>query len=151
MTFNVQSLNPFKVNIEKTHGSYIGLYDSVSVNVNFAGDKMGGFDMLVAYDASALTFQKATQPGSIYERLRLGSTSPIAYGPAGNCAGGCPAGLLRVAGIRRDQQRRRPPDRATRPRHRARPLCARTSWFHRHAALSSASTCRIRLLLAGSR
>ena len=97
VTFNVQSLNPFKVNIEKTHGSYIGLYDSVSVNVNFAGDKMGGFDMLVAYDASALSFQ-AAQPGSIYSACGW-EYFTYRYGAAGNCSGGCPSGLLRVVGF----------------------------------------------------
>ncbi len=48
------------VMIEKTHDSYQGHHENVEIYLNGSGKELGGFDLLVAYDRSALNFQTAT-------------------------------------------------------------------------------------------
>ncbi len=58
---------------------------------------MGGFDFLIAYDASALTFMEAT-PGQLLEDCGW-EYFTYRYGWHGNCEGPCPSGLLRIIAI----------------------------------------------------
>jgi hypothetical protein len=60
---------------------------------------MGGFDFLVGYDASALSFMSATL-GADLGPLGLGwEYFTYRYGAFGNCSGPCPSGFARVVAI----------------------------------------------------
>lgn len=88
---------PYEIQIEKTHGTFQGGHEYVDITVNKGSEAMWGFDLLIAYDASALSFQNA-QPGSIYAACGW-EYFTYRYGADGNCSGSCPSGLLRVVGI----------------------------------------------------
>lgn len=60
---------------------------------------LGGFDLLFAYDATALSFQSATPDSSELYRQCKWEYFTYRYGANGNCSGGCPSGLVRVVGI----------------------------------------------------
>jgi hypothetical protein len=87
----------FTVQIEKTHNSLQGHYAFVGVALSGAGGELGGFDFLLAYDASALTAmevetgQMLVDCGWEYLTYR--------FGAAGYCDGPCPSGLLRVVAL----------------------------------------------------
>jgi hypothetical protein len=96
--FPVQVLisEPFEVQLEKVEGAYQGCYANVSIFLNKGSEFFGGFDFLVAYDASGLTFMGATL-GTFLDGCWEYFT--YRYGWDGNCSGPCPSGLLRVVGI----------------------------------------------------
>ena len=90
----------YQVHIEKTHGTLQGHVVDVAVYLDSSITylDMGGFDFLIAYDASALTFmgaqqgQMLTDCGWEYFTYRFGAD--------GNCDnGGCPSGELRIVAI----------------------------------------------------
>ncbi len=93
----VMEVQPFIVQIEKTHNSLQGQYEWVSITKVKGSERMGGFDFLVAYDASGLTFYSA----------ELGAAAKACgweyftyrFGAQGNCGGPCPSGFLRVVAI----------------------------------------------------
>ncbi|HWR84335.1 MAG TPA: T9SS type A sorting domain-containing protein [Candidatus Deferrimicrobium sp.] len=53
----VLKTEPFEVQIEKTHLSIQGQHEYVDVTLNKGSEVIGGWDILVAYDRSALNFQ----------------------------------------------------------------------------------------------
>jgi len=63
--FDVLKTEPFEVQIEKTHLTLQGQHEYVDVYMNKGSEQMGGFDMLMAYDRSALNFQKVME-GDLY-------------------------------------------------------------------------------------
>ncbi|MEW6049988.1 MAG: T9SS type A sorting domain-containing protein [Candidatus Zixiibacteriota bacterium] len=72
----------------------VGVYTSVDLNVQ-TNKPIGGFDLLMSYDASAVSFQSATLSGSDitgweYFTYNLGS---------GNCGSACPSGVVRLVGL----------------------------------------------------
>jgi len=89
------------VTIEKTHGTLQGHYEQVSITYQNILDgslpDMGGFDFLIAYDASALAFVEA-YPGQLLEDCGWEYFS-YRYGVDGNCGNACPSGLLRIIAI----------------------------------------------------
>jgi hypothetical protein len=70
-------------------GSNVPVYLTINTN-----DEIGGFDLLISYDASVLTFYNASKGSAIsgweYFTYRLGDD--------GAC-GGCPSGIVRLVGI----------------------------------------------------
>lgn len=89
------------VYIEKTHNTIQGGFEEVSIYLDstiWPGNEMGGYDFLVDYDASALTFQYA-EPGQML--LDCGwEYFTYRYGPSGNCGpNACPSGKLRIVAI----------------------------------------------------
>jgi hypothetical protein len=93
---HVLTSEPFEIQLEKLEDVYQGHYASVSILMNKGSEAFGGFDFLVAYDASALTFMGATlgaQLDGCWEYFTY------RFGWDGNCSGSCPSGLLRVVGI----------------------------------------------------
>jgi hypothetical protein len=58
---------------------------------------MSGFDFLIAYDASALSFQTALT-GDLYSECGWEYFN-YRYGANGNCSNACPSGVLRVVGF----------------------------------------------------
>ena len=99
--FDIVVLPTYRVWIEKLHDVYQGHYAYVSVFLSDTTDYIGGYDFLIYYDASALTFMEAAlgdelgmDPGDCeweYFTYR--------FGAFGNCGGSCPSGLLRIVGM----------------------------------------------------
>ncbi len=58
---------------------------------------IGGFDLLVAYDATAMAFQAAFE-GSIYTECGW-EYFTFRQGPFGNCGNDCPTGMVRIIGV----------------------------------------------------
>jgi len=85
------------IKIEKIHNSLQGHYEFVSITTENGTLPMGGFDFLIAYDASALTFMEAT-PGQLLEDCGW-EYFTYRFGSQGNCGGPCPSGLLRIVAI----------------------------------------------------
>ena len=83
--------------IEKSHNIIQGKFDYISITVENTDLEIGGFDFLVAYDASALTFAEAT-PGQLLEDCGW-EYFTYRYGANGNCGNACPSGLLRIVAI----------------------------------------------------
>jgi hypothetical protein len=89
----------YQVEIEKTQMTFQGHFEDVAITLVKAdvNDGIGGFNFLIAYDASALSFQTATE-GGVYDECGW-EYFTYRYGADGNCSGGCPSGLLRVIGM----------------------------------------------------
>jgi len=85
------------IQIEKTHGTYQGQHETVNIYQQGSGKEIGGFDFLVAYDATALNPQIVV-PGGLFEAC---GWEYFTYRNAanGNCNGSCPTGLLRIVGL----------------------------------------------------
>ncbi|MFH2055935.1 MAG: hypothetical protein ABIJ61_08255, partial [bacterium] len=98
-TFSVYVLptEPFTIHVEKTHQSLQGHYEYVSIIKEAGSEKLGGFDILLGYDASALSFMSA-EMGSALTALGW-EFFEYRYGAFGNCSGPCPSGYLRLTAI----------------------------------------------------
>ncbi len=85
------------IRIEKTHGTLQGHFTDVSITTEGSFHEMGGFDFLIAYDASALAFTEA-EPGQLLEDCGW-EYFTYRYGVEGNCGDACPSGLLRIIAL----------------------------------------------------
>ncbi len=84
------------VQIEKTHNAIQGQDETVRIFLNGSGKDLGGYDMLVAYDQSALSVRNVA-PGNLH--INCGwEYFNFRGGANGNCDG-CPSGLLRIVAI----------------------------------------------------
>ncbi|NIW49938.1 MAG: hypothetical protein GWN14_26405, partial [candidate division Zixibacteria bacterium] len=74
-----------------------GTYTTVPIYAFVDGQDVGGFEFLISYDASALTFVGA----DLGSYLDDNNWEYLQYrtGPFGNCGDACPSGLVRVVGI----------------------------------------------------
>ncbi len=97
ITFVTHSIEPYCVRIEKTHDTYQGMHEYVDVTLESVFGPLGGFDFLLAYDASALNFQMA-ESGDLYNQCDW-EYFTYRYGPFGGCGSDCPSGMLRVVSI----------------------------------------------------
>lgn len=91
-----QALLPLGICIDKVHALNGGIVD-VAVSKVDPWVEMGGFDFLIWYDPSALTFLKATR-GALLDSLEW-EYFTYRTGAGGNCPGGCPDGLIRLVAI----------------------------------------------------
>jgi hypothetical protein len=82
-TIEVLATEPWEIQISKEHDVYQGMHRMVDVSVNKGSEDMKGFDLLIAYDASALSFQTAVE-GEIYD-LCGWEYFTYRYGANGNC------------------------------------------------------------------
>ncbi len=98
-TIEVLDTEPFIIHIEKTHNTLQGQFEYVSIIKEGGSDLMGGFDFLVAYDASALSFFSAELGAALGPAGCGWEYFTYRYGAQGNCGGPCPSGLLRVVAI----------------------------------------------------
>ncbi len=97
--FSIMPFEPFRVGIEKVHLAHQGQHHLVDVTVDAGSEKVAGFDMLIAYDQSVLTFTAAIE-GDVYTACDPGwEYFEYRFGDHGNCGNACPSGLLRVVGI----------------------------------------------------
>jgi hypothetical protein len=94
---NVLLVEPWEIQIEKTHATLQGHFVDVEITMNLGSELMGGFDFLIGYDASALAFTEAAlgdylvQCGWEYFTYRFNWN--------GNCGNACPSGLVRLVGM----------------------------------------------------
>jgi hypothetical protein len=97
--FTVKLDPKFRVYIEKIHDQLQGHYAQVGVYMDdsYESIPMGGFDFLIAYDASVLTFVEAT-PGEMLENCGW-EYFTYRFGAFGNCGDACPSGLLRIVAL----------------------------------------------------
>lgn len=95
--FTIHVAPTFGVVIEKTHNTLQGNYEFVSISLNHFTEGFGGYDLLVKYDASALSFISAT-PGDILTSCGF-EYFTYRHGAVGNCSGSCPSGLLRIVAV----------------------------------------------------
>jgi len=97
--FQVSASSAYGVTIEKTHMTLQGQFETVDVILNYQhpSNGIGGFNILIAYDNSALSLQEVLE-GSIYANCDW-EYFTYRFGADGNCSGGCPSGLVRVIGI----------------------------------------------------
>jgi len=92
------SCNCPSIVIEKTHKSYQGQYETVSIFVEDLTFDIGGFDFLIKYDASALSFGYAEE-GQVLTDCEW-EYFTYRYGVSGNCgANACPTGVVRILAI----------------------------------------------------
>jgi len=94
---SVLSVEPYGVMIEKTHGTYQGTFETVAISMTKGSEAMGGFDFLLAYDNSLLTFTEASL--SPYLQSCGWEYFTYRYGSHGNCGTGCPSGEIRLTGL----------------------------------------------------
>ncbi len=94
------------VTIEKTHGTIQGQHELVDVTIdslyNLPDGGMGGYDFLIAFDASALALQAVIPGPPFYDPVPNGCGWEYfiyRFGPCGSCASGCPTGMVRVFGL----------------------------------------------------
>ena len=99
VNFEVSANSAYGVTIEKTHMTLQGGFENVDVTLNYMHpiNGIGGFNILIAYDNSALSLQQVIE-GSIYAQCGW-EYFTYRFGADGNCSGGCPSGLVRVIGI----------------------------------------------------
>ncbi|MCP4566469.1 MAG: T9SS type A sorting domain-containing protein [FCB group bacterium] len=88
---------PFEITIQKTHGTLQGHFVDVTVDMIAGSEDMGGYDFLIGYDNSALTFIEAT-PGQLLVDCGW-EYFTYRYSWNGNCGNACPSGLLRIVAI----------------------------------------------------
>jgi len=96
---------PYQIELEKKAEQIQGVFTDVFIKLYGVDQNgIGGFDFLVAYDASALAFQLA-YGGQIYNQdtnILPGcgwEYFTYRFGAYGNCGNACPSGLLRVIGL----------------------------------------------------
>jgi hypothetical protein len=97
VTINVLAVEPYTIQIEKTHNTFQGQHELVCVSLNAGSEQLWGFDLLIAYDQSALSLVAAIE-GEIYDECGWEYFN-WRFGASGNCAGSCPSGLVRVVGL----------------------------------------------------
>jgi len=85
-----------EVQIDKLERVYQGTYATVGINLNASTEYFGGFDFLVSYDPTALTFMNAA-PGSFIQ----GCWEYFTYRNSwlGNCGDPCGSGNARVVAM----------------------------------------------------
>ncbi len=85
------------VQIAKIHNAIQGMNTCVPITMSNHSFVSGGFDLLIAYDNSALTL------GSVNAGQFIGDCRweyfTYRFGPFGNCGSGCPSGLVRITAI----------------------------------------------------
>ncbi len=93
----VVDFQAFAIEIEKTHRTMQGDEESVDIIYRAGSQALGGFDLLIAYDASGLNFTGAIE-GNIFDDYGWEYFS-FRYGYSIPCEYECPSGLLRVVGL----------------------------------------------------
>jgi hypothetical protein len=99
--FEVEVLNtePFVIKLTKSHNSLQGHYEYIEITKLAGSYEMGGFDFLVGYDASGLSFMSASLGAALGPDGLGWEYFTYRYGAFGNCGGPCPSGYLRVVAI----------------------------------------------------
>ena len=102
LTFALEPRVPFQVVVEETKNTHQGVHEYVDVTLHNGTDALGGFDFLIAYDASAIGLQSVIEGPAFYDPVPNGcgwEYFSYRYGPFGNCGDACPSGMVRVFGL----------------------------------------------------
>lgn len=91
---NVQVDECIHVQIENVDGALQGHVTPVNIYLTGNGKDLGGYELLIKYDQSALT-PMSVDFGSLPESCGW-EYFEYRYGPFGNCGTGCPSGLIRL-------------------------------------------------------
>ena len=97
----IEVIPTFRVTIEKTHETHFGQIEDVRIYLDNSidpGNPMGGYDLLIQYDPSVLSFNSA-DPGQLI--LDCGwEYFTYRHGASGNCgSNACPSGKARIVAI----------------------------------------------------
>ncbi len=87
------------IRIEKTHDSFQGQFEEVSIQKFLGNYQFGGFDFLLAYDPTGLAFVSAELGAALGPAGCGWEYFTYRYGAEGNCGGPCPSGLIRVVAV----------------------------------------------------
>ncbi|MCC6963187.1 MAG: T9SS type A sorting domain-containing protein [candidate division Zixibacteria bacterium] len=87
------------IRIEKTHDSFQGQYEEVSIQKFLGSYQFGGFDFLLAYDPTGLAFISAELGADLGPSGCGWEYFTYRHGAEGNCGGPCPSGLIRVVAV----------------------------------------------------
>ncbi len=87
----------FLLQIDKTHATFQGQYETVKIYYDGSTKEIGGFDVTIGYDQSALSVGDV-RPGDLFTDCGW-EYFTYRMGPNGNCGTGCPTGVLRIVGI----------------------------------------------------
>jgi hypothetical protein len=94
------SSQPFKISIEKTHGTVQGEHEFVDVRIDNASLPMGGFDFLISYTSSpVLTLTDITPSDSLFAGGCDWEYFTYAHSVFGSCGSACATDKVRVIGI----------------------------------------------------
>ncbi|MBN4056727.1 T9SS type A sorting domain-containing protein [bacterium AH-315-J21] len=85
------------ITLEKAHNILQGERVCLSITTEGSARPFGGFDLLIAYDNSALVALGA-DPGSFIEGCGW-EYFTYRFGANGNCSGACPSGVLRIIAL----------------------------------------------------
>lgn len=98
-SFEVEVLasEPYTLVIDCLEDVVQGHFTDVDITMLAGSEQMGGFDLLIAYDPSGLTFTEATL-GSAFSAAGW-EFFTYRYGAHGNCGNGCPSGNIRLVGM----------------------------------------------------
>ncbi len=104
LKFNVAAGSLYGVRIEKTHGTLQGMFEKVdvileSINTDAVLGGLGGFDILIGYDNSALALQSVDIATSGLYNTCKWEYFTYRFGADGNCGNACPSGVVRVVGL----------------------------------------------------
>ncbi|MCD6250680.1 MAG: T9SS type A sorting domain-containing protein [candidate division Zixibacteria bacterium] len=101
LNWHVIEGSKYQVEIDKVEGALQGHFTDLDIILHSADaeDGLGGFDLLVAYDASALGFQLAIEGDLYNDGFYNWEYFTYRFGPYGNCGSACPSGMLRVVGL----------------------------------------------------
>ena len=94
---NVQIDECFLLQIDKTHQTIQGQYETVKIHYDGSVKEIGGFDLTLGYDQTALTVG-TVRPGELFTDCGW-EYFTFRYGPNGNCQTGCPSGVLSIIGF----------------------------------------------------
>ncbi len=89
--------NQARIGIVKLHDILQGHFADISIVIDFGDLEMGGFDFLIGYDNSALTFIES-EPGQLLEDCGW-EYFTYRHGVEGTCGDACPSGLLRIIAL----------------------------------------------------
>jgi hypothetical protein len=87
----------WNVSIEKVNSVLQGHYKAIAVTADFNSTAIGGFDLLIAYDAYALVFTEADL--GEYGINCDWEYFTYRFGPIHDCDNNCRSGLIRLVGI----------------------------------------------------
>jgi len=102
--FEVAAGSLYGIRIEKTEGTLQGQFEKVdvileSINTDPVVGGLGGFDLLIGYDNSALSLQSVDiLTSGLYNTCKW-EYFTYRFGANGNCGNACPSGLVRVVGL----------------------------------------------------
>lgn len=94
---STESKGPIEVTIQYASNALQGHYVNLNITQTQGATPIGGFDFLIAYDATVLTFTEAS-PGDLFSQCGW-EYFTYRFGPNGNCNTGCPSGIVRIVAL----------------------------------------------------